>query len=152
MEKNDLVQKVVHIEFNTSSTLNAFKAKLKSKTGSQLKNIFIAASLAGMALFFSGCSAGYVASEPSYSYYDRPVQPHNLSVWIDGEWDWNNRSQTYYQRNGYWENPRQGQTYVSGYWQSTPKGKTWTKGGWHSDSDRKRKHNHHHNNNYNNQY
>jgi hypothetical protein len=148
MEKKGILQKVVSDEFKTDSSQNVSEANFIKKYGSYLKKIGFAASLAGMALFFIGCSAGYVASEPSYSYYDRPVQPHNLSVWIDGEWDWNNRSQTYYQTNGYWDNPRQGQTYVSGYWQSTPKGKTWNKGHWHSDGNKRGNHHHHDNNQY----
>jgi hypothetical protein len=145
MEKNEILQKVVHNESNPDSSINASKSIFRDKFGRNLKKIVFAASLAGIALFFSGCSAGYVASEPSYSYYDRPAQPHNLSVWIDGEWDWNNRSQSYYQTNGYWDNPRQGQTYVSGYWQSTPKGKTWSKGHWHSDGNKSHHHHHHDN-------
>jgi hypothetical protein len=145
METNKVLQKVVHNEFIGDTSANVAQASFSNKSGGFLRKLVFAASLAGMALFFSGCSAGYVASEPSYSYYDRPAQPHNLSIWIDGEWDWNNRSQRYYQTNGYWDNPRKGQTYQSGYWQSTPKGKTWTKGHWHYDGNKRSNHKHHDN-------
>jgi len=96
-----------------------------------MKKFIYLASLAGILLFLSSCTAtGFVASEPAYVEYSRPVQPSALHVWIDGDWEYNRQSQVYVQRNGYWTKPVRGRTYVSGHWQSSPQGKSWSKGHW----------------------
>jgi hypothetical protein len=95
-----------------------------------LKKLFYLASLAGIGLFFNGCIAGYVVTEPSYSVVIRPPQPSHLHFWVDGDWRWNNLSHRYVKNPGYWEKPRQSQTYVAGYWLSAPQGKYWEKGRW----------------------
>jgi hypothetical protein len=142
MGTNEKLQKVVRSGFKPDSSLNATQTSFGNKFGSNLKKIAFVASLAGAALLFNSCSAGYVASEPAYMQYDRPSRPNEYAIWIDGDWNWSSRSQQYYQKNGYWDSPRHGQTYMSGYWQSTPKGKTWSKGHWHSDNQKKNNHNH----------
>jgi hypothetical protein len=136
MGTNETLQKVVNNESKTDPLQNA-ENSFRNKLGSHFKKIVLISSLAGAALLFKGCAAGYVASEPSYMEYDRPVRPSTLSIWIDGDWSWNNRSQQYYQKTGYWENPRQGQTYVSGHWDTSQKGKSWSKGYWQSESNHK---------------
>jgi hypothetical protein len=145
MGTNEKIQKDVRSGFKQDSSQNATQASFSKNFGSKLKKIVFLTSLAGAALLFNSCTAGYVASEPSYMQYDRPARPNEYAIWIDGDWNWSNRSQQYYQKNGYWDSPRHGQTYMSGYWQSTPKGKTWTKGHWHSND----KQNHNHNDNHN---
>lgn len=147
MRIDKTLQKAVHSEFTQDPAKNAAEKNFSNKLGKQLKKIVFAASLAGIAIIFNGCSAGYVASEPAYMQYDRPAQPSNLSIWIDGDWNWNSRSQQYYQRNGYWDNPRPGRTYTSGHWHATPKGKTWSKGYWQSDGNNKNRNKHNHNHN-----
>lgn len=145
MGTNEKLQKVIRSGFKPDSSLNATQASFSNKFGSNLKKIVFVTSLAGAALLFNACSAGYVASEPSYMQYDRPARPNEYAIWIDGDWNWSNRSQLYYQKNGYWDSPRQGKTYMSGYWQSTPKGKTWTKGHWHSNDRQYENRYHNHN-------
>jgi hypothetical protein len=145
MKTNEALQNVVHNGFKADPSQNASENKFSKTLGSNLKKIVFISSLAGAALLFKGCASGYVASEPSYMQYDRPVQPNNLSVWIEGDWYWHNQSQQYYHQNGYWDNPRQGKTYVSGHWASNPKGKSWSKGYWQSEGSHKNHHNHNQN-------
>jgi hypothetical protein len=145
MGTNEKLQKDVRCGFKQDSSTNATRTSFSNTFGSNLKKIVFLTALAGAALLFNACSAGYVASEPSYMQYDRPARPNEYAIWIDGDWNWSSRSQQYYQKNGYWDNPRHGQTYMSGYWQSTPKGKTWAKGHWHSNN--KQYENRYHNNN-----
>lgn len=105
--------------------------KLNTMKNTQvLKKLFFLSSLAGIGLFFNGCTAGYVATEPSYVEYSRPQRPSDLYIWIDGDWVYNSQTHAYAQRNGYWERPSQGRTYISGSWQSTPRGKYWSRGHW----------------------
>ena len=106
------------------------KAGTITKVTGSLKRIIILTSLAGIGLFFNGCTAGYVATEPAYVEYSRPQRPSDLHIWIDGDWVFNTQTHAYVQRNGYWEKPVQGRTYISGSWQSTPRGKYWSKGHW----------------------
>ena len=147
MRTNETFQKFVRNEFSQDPSANAAGTSLRNKFRHHLKKIILAASLAGTVLILNSCTAGYMAYEPSYMEYDRPVRPNNLSIWIDGDWNWNNRSQQYYQKNGYWDSPRQGQTYMSGYWQSTSKGKTWSKGHWQSDGNKRNRNRNNHNQN-----
>ncbi|MBK7713327.1 MAG: hypothetical protein IPJ37_22140 [Bacteroidales bacterium] len=140
MGTKEILQKAVQNGFKADPSPNASKTSFGKRISSHLKKIVFAASLAGTALIVNSCTAGYMANEPAYVQYDRPARPNNLSIWIDGDWSWNNRSQQYYQKNGYWDSPRQGKTYISGYWQSTPRGKTWSKGHWHSDGNTRNRH------------
>jgi hypothetical protein len=142
MGTNENSEKDVRNGIKKDSPPDATEKSFSNKFGSRFKKIIFVTSLAGAALIFNACSAGYVTSEPAYMQYDRPARPNEFAIWIDGDWNWNNRSQQYYQKNGYWDNPRHGQTYTSGYWQTTPRGKTWTKGHWHSDNHQKNNHNH----------
>jgi hypothetical protein len=141
MKGNESLKKVVHEAIKCEPELNAAETSADTKFGRYLKRFIFLASLAGIGLFLNSCMAGYVASEPAYTVYERPPQPSNLHVWIDGDWGWNYQSHTYVQRAGYWEQPRQGRTYVSGYWQSTPRGKSWSKGHWQSAAPQSGKHN-----------
>ena len=99
-----------------------------------MKKIMLIISLAVAAISLNSCMAGYVASEPSYVEYSRPVSPNNSYIWIDGGWGWNSQSQVYVQRAGYWDRPRPNETYRAGSWHQTPKGKTWTKGSWQKNN------------------
>jgi len=117
-------------------TLQSQSSMIIAKAGNitlvryRIKRIIFLTSLAGIGLLFNACTAGYVATEPSYVEYSRPERPSEYHIWIDGDWVFNNQTHAYVQRNGYWERPVQGRTYVSGQWQSTPKGKYWSKGHW----------------------
>jgi hypothetical protein len=138
-------------EFETDSAINA-AGSFNNKFRSRLKKLVFVTSLAGAALLFNSCTAGYVASEPSYMQYDRPGRPDDYSIWISGDWNWNSSSRIYYQSNGYWEKPRPGKTYMPGHWDSSPKGKKWSKGYWQSENSHKNKNNHDHNHNHNNNH
>ena len=96
----------------------------------RIKRIIFLTSLVGIGLFFNGCTAGYVATEPSYVEYSRPQRPSDLHIWIDGDWVFNSQTHAYVQRNGYWAAPQQNRIYITGQWQSTPRGKYWSKGHW----------------------
>jgi len=87
-----------------------------------------------MLIFGSCISPGYVSYEPSYIEYVRPSRPNDVSIWIDGDWNWNNHSRQYQQQTGYWANPRHGETYHKGQWESSIKGKKWSKGYWESNN------------------
>lgn len=94
------------------------------------KKLIYLTSLAGIGLFLNSCTAGYVATEPSYVEYSRPQRPSELHIWVDGDWSFNRQTHSYVQQNGYWAAPNPGRVYVSGKWQTTPKGKYWSKGHW----------------------
>jgi len=111
------------------------------KNAEMFKKFVYITSLAGIGLFFNGCMAGYVATEPTYSEYSRPQRPSDLHVWIDGDWVFNRQTQVYVQRNGYWMQPQQNRVYVSGHWQTTPRGKYWSKGRWQKNSRQENRHN-----------
>ncbi|MGD0343215.1 MAG: hypothetical protein ABSA76_16055, partial [Bacteroidales bacterium] len=114
--------------------LNTAGTGVNAKFSRHLKKFVYMTSLAGIGLFFNGCMAGYIASEPTYVEVSRPPRPSNLHIWIDGDWAWNYQTHVYVQKAGYWERPRQSQTYVSGHWQTTPRGKSWAKGHWQRQS------------------
>jgi hypothetical protein len=115
--------------------LNASKNVYNEKVGNHLKKFFYLACLAGIGLFFTACMVGYVGTEPAYVAYSRPPSQSNHSIWIDGNWYWNNSSNIYVQKSGYWENQRPGHTYVAGYWQSSLKGKSWAPGHWQKEKN-----------------
>jgi len=101
-----------------------------SKIGNYLKKFMYMTGFAGIALCFSACVPGYIATEPAYVENIRPLQPSPLHIWIDGDWLFNRQSHTYVQKVGYWEKPNQHRTYVSGHWQKSPRGNYWTAGHW----------------------
>lgn len=114
---------------NQSLLIDA-KAGSITKVGGRIKRIIFLTSLTGIGLFFTACTAGYVATEPSYVEYSRPQRPSERHVWVDGDWAFNRQTHVYVQRNGHWQSPVQGRTYISGQWQTTPRGKYWSKGRW----------------------
>ena len=92
--------------------LNTAGRDVNAKFSKHLRNFVYISSLAAIGLLFNGCFGGYVATEPSYVEYSRPPRPNDLSIWIDGDWGWNNQTHVYVQKAGYWDKPRQGQTFV----------------------------------------
>jgi WXXGXW repeat (2 copies) len=95
-----------------------------------MKKLIYLISLVGVILFFNACSAGYVSVEPAYQEVYRPDRPSESYIWIEGNWYWNNRTRTYYHRDGYWTLPRKGRNYSSGRWNKNRHGYYWMKGGW----------------------
>jgi hypothetical protein len=95
-----------------------------------VKKIIYLISLAGALLFMlNSCdTVGYVSAVPTHSERYRPAQPTTSHIWIDGDWEYNRSSHSYYERDGYWEKPRENRVYVAGYWQTSPKGNYWVKG------------------------
>jgi hypothetical protein len=137
MKKIDCLQKEIPLTAKDETALNISNSRVIGKSTGNLRKMFFIASLAGIGLLFNGCVAGYVDTEPSYMVINRPAQPSNVHVWIDGGWGWNSQSHAYVQRAGYWDKPRQGQTYVAGRWQSSPKGKYWQNGSWQKNNNHK---------------
>jgi hypothetical protein len=139
MKKNEGLEKDIQGTIKSEPLLNAADSKVNGKVRGYLKKIIYLTGLAGLlgiGLFLNSCMGGYVATEPSYMSYNRPQQPGNLYIWIDGNWSWNNQSHGYVQKTGYWTKPRQNQTYVSGYWQASPRGKSWVGGHWQKQNSR----------------
>jgi hypothetical protein len=130
MKKNVELEKDVHDAIKWEPLLSAAGTGINAKFSKQLKKLVFITSLAAIGLFFNGCMAGYVATEPSYVEYSRPQHSNNIDVWIDGDWAWNRQTNVYVQRAGYWEKPRQNQVFVAGHWNTTPHGRSWAKGGW----------------------
>jgi len=130
MKNTEVIRNGVKEATQFQSLLIAAKANNITNVGSRMRKIIFLASLAGIGLFFDGCTAAYVATEPSYIEYSRPQRPSELHVWIDGDWVFNRSTHTYVQRNGYWRQPQQNRVYISGQWQTTPRGKYWSKGHW----------------------
>ena len=115
-----------------------------------MKKFILIIGFAVAVISLNSCLMGYVASEPAYVEYSRPVRPNTTSIWIDGDWNWNIQTHTYVQQRGYWDSPRPNQTYRQGSWQQTPKGKSWSKGGWQRDNNGNNGNNRKNNNRRNN--
>jgi hypothetical protein len=130
MEKNRDLEKDIQNEIKMEPLSNAAKTGINSKVGRNLTKFMLVASLAGAGFFFNACTAGYIASEPAYVEYNRPPQPSNTHIWINGDWSYNRQSHGYVQKTGYWTQPSRNRTYVSGRWQSSPKGNYWVSGKW----------------------
>ena len=95
-----------------------------------MKKLFYIISLIGIVSLLNACSAGYVSIEPSYQETYRPTRPSNSHIWIEGNWYWNNRTRSYYHRDGNWTIPRQGRYYEPGHWVQTRRGYRWLPGRW----------------------
>lgn len=100
----------------------------------RMRGLFMLPVVIGVMLLFNSCATpGYISYEPTYMEYQRPQRPDNVSIWIDGDWNWDYQTRQYHQMHGYWEKPRHGQTHIVGKWETSPKGKSWSKGYWQSD-------------------
>jgi hypothetical protein len=141
MKNLECIQNEIHPAIMDKPRLIIVNGRVALKAIGNFRKMFFIASLAGIGLLFNSCVAGYVETEPSYVVINRPAQPSNVHVWIDGGWGWSNQSHGYVQRTGYWDKPRQGHTYVSGHWQSSPKGKYWENGRWEKHNDHNGKYN-----------
>jgi hypothetical protein len=112
----------------SESLLSLNEHKTNTNISRNLRKIVLITGLVCTGIFFNGCMAGYVATEPTYRHADRPPQPGNSYIWIDGDWTYNHQTHSYVEHNGYWRQPSQGRTYVSGHFQSSQKGYHWIKG------------------------
>jgi len=93
-----------------------------------MNKIGVVLALAG-GLFLSSCEGSYyVTSQPTETYYERPVAPYAGAVWIDGDWTWS--SGRYVRQRGHWVRPRAGRSWEGGRWQSGPRGYRWQRGHW----------------------
>lgn len=134
MGENEDLQKDVQDAIKLKPLLNAAETGVNTKVGKNLKKFIYLTSLAGIGLFFNGCMAGYVATEPTYVEVSRPARPGNDYIWINNDWVWNRQNHVYVQNNGLWEKPNQRKTYVSGHWQASPRGQHWVSGRWQRQS------------------
>lgn len=99
-----------------------------AKSVTCLKKIIFLTGIATLGILGSGCTTGYVATEPAYVEYNRPPRPSDNHIWIEGNYVYNRPTHVYVQKNGYWKKSGSNSTYVSGHWQSTPRGQYWVKG------------------------
>jgi hypothetical protein len=134
MKKNEELQNDIHLALIHKPFFNNRETGIYARIGKYMKTFLYLILFTGVGFVFTSCVGGYVATEPSYGYYERPARPSEAHIWISGDWGWNNHSHVYVQKAGYWDKPRQGQTYQEGYWQSTPNGKTWNKGHWQKNN------------------
>ena len=96
-----------------------------------MKRLFFLSLLTGVLIILNACiTTGYVASEPTYVEFVRPVRPSELHIWIDGEWRYNRSQQAYFQGKGYWKKPDEGRNFIKGHWFETSRGQTWVPGHW----------------------
>ena len=130
MKNRKVVQENVQRAIQLESLLITAPTCAIVKSKPYVKKVIFMIGLAGIGLFLNSCTAGYVATQPSYVEYSRPERPSETHIWIDGDWVYNRQNRAYAQQNGHWERPYQGRTYVTGQWQTTPKGKYWSKGHW----------------------
>jgi hypothetical protein len=130
MKKNEDSPKYVQNVIKRDPLLRKTDFDFSSKVGKSLKRFIYVSSLVGMGLFFNSCIGGYIDSEPAYVQVERPPQPSNLHIWIDGDWVYNHQTRAYAQNAGYWQKPIKGRTFVSGHWQASAKGRYWAKGKW----------------------
>ena len=129
MKTSELVEKDVQNTIGAEHISGMPETNGVAKIGKHLRTIFYITSLAGIGVCFNACtSLGYVSSEPVSVEYQRPAQPSNLHVWINGDWAYNQHSHVYVQKHGHWEKPNRRRTYVSGHWQSSPQGQYWVSG------------------------
>jgi hypothetical protein len=139
MKKNEELKQVLEYSIMVSDLVeNEARVGIFHKFGKYMRIFGYLVSLTLVAMIFTSCMGGYMATDPSYNYqyqeYARSPQPAYASIWIEGNWNYNNQTHVYVQRAGYWERPRQGQSYVAGSWQTTQHGKSWTKGHWQRDN------------------
>lgn len=130
MKENEFSKENVQVIVNLEQRTDEAKQSFISKGSERLKMFICLIGLVGVALFFNSCTVGYVAAEPEYVVYERPVQPSNLHVWIEGDWRYNYQTHVYTQRRGHWEQPSHNHVYINGYWQNNPRGKSWKPGHW----------------------
>ena len=107
--------------------IKAFNNKATNKA--MKKNILLV-SLLLFALFFGACKPTYVTVRPTQTELARPMSPSNNHIWIDGNWVYNRRMQSYTRTNGYWSMPNRGRTYMQGQWKTSQKGYYWVPGRW----------------------
>ena len=97
-----------------------------------MKNNVLFTSLVITAFCFMSCAeTGYVSMEPTYVEIERPMQPSNAHIWIDGDWIWQGQSRSYTRNQGHWDKPRNGRSYTQGHWESNGRGHHWISGKWH---------------------
>lgn len=135
MKENDDLQQTLEYSIMVSDLIaNESRVGIKHNVGKYMKIFSFLAVFTGLLIVMNSCMGGYMASEPTYTEYARPVRPSQAHIWIDGDWGWNSRTHVYVQKAGYWDKPRYGHTYVSGRWESSQKGKSWSKGHWQKDN------------------
>jgi len=85
-------------------------------------------------LLLSSCAQNrmiYVFNDPpKMMMEERPVKPHQKSIWIEGHWKWQDWAQKYIWVPGEWRKPKRGRVYISGSWEKTQRGWLWLEGYW----------------------
>jgi hypothetical protein len=109
---------------------NAAENCANMQSGINLRRFIYLTCFAGLGLFFSGCSTGYVATRPVYVEAARPATPGNGYVWVNNDWAYNRQSKVYIQNNGNWQKQRPHKKFVGGHWEASPRGNYWVSSHW----------------------
>lgn len=135
LKENEDLQQTLEYSIMVSDLIeNESRVGIRHNVGKYMKIFSFLTLFTGLMITMNSCMGGYMASEPAYTEYARPQRPSQTHIWIDGDWGWNNRTQVYVQKAGYWEKPRYGHSYVAGRWETSPRGKYWSRGHWQRDN------------------
>jgi hypothetical protein len=126
MRKNEYIQKEIHNAIKKDPLLNAADPGIYTKSGNHLKKLVLIVCLAGLGLIFNSCATAYITYQESV----RTERPGSGYIWINGDWIYNNQTNSYVQNAGYWDKPGKDRKFIPGRWQSTPRGHHWAPGYW----------------------
>jgi hypothetical protein len=71
-----------------------------------MKNLKIVIMLLALTFIIGSCKTKYVKDKPLLVEVRRPESPGKNYVWLNDNWVFNRRSQTYTRSNGYWAIPK----------------------------------------------
>lgn len=95
-----------------------------------MKNLKIVFILLALTFIIASCKTKYVKEKPLVIEMKRPVSPGQNYVWLNDNWVFNRKNQTYTRRQGYWAIPKSKKNYQQGYWKTNKNGSHWVPGRW----------------------
>jgi hypothetical protein len=95
-----------------------------------MKNLKIVFILLALTFIIGSCKTKYVKDKPLVVEMIRPVSPGQNYVWLNDNWVFNRKNQTYTRRQGYWAIPKSKKNYQQGYWKTNKNGSHWVPGRW----------------------
>jgi hypothetical protein len=95
-----------------------------------MKNSKIFYTILAISFFNLGCKTAYIKEKPVYVQMTRPTSPGYDYVWLDDNWTYSRKNQTYTRQNGYWSKPKANKNYKQGYWKTNKNGSHWVPGRW----------------------
>lgn len=72
----------------------------------------------------------YIKDKPEYVEMSRPPSPNYNYIWLNDNWVYNRRNQSYTRHDGYWAKPKTNKNYKQGYWKTNKNGSHWVPGRW----------------------